>query len=283
MSTTTTTDEDEPFKPLAPAPTAAEIPPEFAKDYNAYLQRKAEREAARRSEDGKARNPIAALGATGNNDWLAEFRRPLTPEEIAEDAVRVAEAKAERDRDDRSRALAEWMAAVPESMRTTDWKDRRLIPYQTEISRIRTWKHGPKGIYAVGRSGRGKSRSIYALARRLAVDELVPVRYLLQTEITREVNRDGLNSFLEKLDGLRRAPVIVWDDFGKFAAIGSRRDLLCSEIESLIDFRFSHGLPFLISANARDKDIVEIFGEMRGEPILRRIVEGCEVVSFGWE
>lgn len=216
-------------------------------------------------------------------DPFAEWRRELTPEEKAEEARRIAARRAELQKDERALALKEWEAAVPALLRETDWSDARLRPYQTEISRVRSWKRGSRGIYAVGRSGRGKSRSIYALARRLSVDELVPVRYLLQNEITREINRDGLNGFLEKLDAIKRAPVVVWDDFGKFAAIGSRRDLLASEIEALIDFRFTHGLPFLISSNARDAQLVEIFGPLRGEPILRRIVEGCEVVDFGWQ
>lgn len=214
---------------------------------------------------------------------FAEMFRPLTPEELAEEEAWRKRKLAEDAALARSVALKEWEFAVPETQRVTNWQDPRLEPFRTQIAHVRGWKRGARGIYAVGRSGRGKSRSIYALARRLAVDELVPVRYLLQTEITREINRDGLNGFLEKMDHIRRCPVIVWDDFGKFAAIGSRKDLLFSEIESLIDYRFTHELPLLVSSNARDSDLIEIFGKLRGEPILRRLVEGCEIVDFGWE
>lgn len=215
------------------------------------------------------------------SEFAAFFKR--TPEEDAEHERYLAQKAADDRKHAQAIALKEWELAVPEILRTTDWQDPRLRIYQTEISRVRTWKHSARGIYAVGKSGRGKSRSIYTLARRLAVDELVPVRYLLQTEITREINRDGLNGFLEKMDGIRRCPVIVWDDFGKFAAIGSRKELLYSEIEALFDYRHSHGLPFLISSNATETDLIEIFGKLRGQPILRRIIEACELVDFGWE
>jgi DNA replication protein DnaC len=263
MSTPTPLD-DNPFPPMP-----ENVPKPLQDDYAKWQARK---------ENG-ALDKAAAVAPVRENDPFADFRRPLTPEELAEEERRIAERKA----NERAKALAEWQAAVPEKLRDTNWRDPRLLPYQTEISRVRAWKHGSRGIYAVGRSGRGKSRGIYALARRLAVDELVPVRYLLQTEITRDINRDGLNGFLEKMDAIRRCPVIVWDDFGKFAAIGSRKELLFSEIEALFDFRHSHDLPFLISSNATDGDLMEIFGKLRGEPILRRIGEGCETIDFGWE
>lgn len=226
---------------------------------------------------------VATTRPPSEPDPFAPFRRKFTPAEIAEDDARIAAIKAEREKDARALAQKEWELAVPELLRETNWEDPRLKPYEPQFMRVLTWRNGPQGIYAVGRSGRGKSRSIYALARRLAVNELVRVRYLLQTQITREVNRDGLNSFLEKMDEIRHAPVIVWDDFGKFAAIGSRHDVLLAEIEALFDYRHSHQLPFLISSNATNDDLFEIFGEMRGNPIVRRLSECCQVVNFGWE
>lgn len=235
------------------------------------------------SEPFKPLPEASAVPRMLTEDPFAQFRRKFTPAEIAEDDARIAAIKAGRERDARALGLAEWNAAVPEFLRDTNWLDPRLVPYSAQITRVLTWQRSPQGVYAVGRSGRGKSRSIYALARRLAVDELVAVRYLLQTQITRDVNRDGLNQFLEKMDAIRRAPVIVWDDFGKFAAIGSRQDVLLSEIEALCDFRHSHQLPFLISSNATNDDLFEIFGEMRGNPIVRRLSECCQVVNFGWE
>jgi DNA replication protein DnaC len=273
MNTTAT--EENPFPPM-PAPPNTPVtglPSGMQDDYARWQER--ERQAA-------ARRAVVVAPVAEPSPFADLFTKP-TPAEIAEHEAWLKQKKAENDRDARAIAQKEWESAVPELLRDTNWRDPRLTSYQTEISRVRTWKRNAKGIYAVGKSGRGKSRSIYALARRLAVDELVPVRYLLQTEITREINRDGLNGFLEKMDHIRRCPIVVWDDFGKFAAIGSRKELLFSEVEALIDFRFSHGLPFLISSNAKDGDLMDIFGGLRGEPIMRRIGEGCEVVDFGWE
>jgi len=213
---------------------------------------------------------------------FADLFGKFTAAEVAEHERWIAQKKREATEGEIAKKVKEWEEAVPPNLRETDFNDFRLLAYREQINAVLDWKHTPKGIYAIGKSGRGKSRSMYALARRLARAN-VPLAYILQGDVTREINRQGLASFFEKIDRIKRAPVIVWDDFGKFAAIGSRKDLLSAEIEALIDFRFSEGLPMLISSNATSVDLMEMFGKLRGEPILRRLVEGSKTVSFGWE
>ncbi len=262
-----TTDDDAPFAPIQ---QKTPVPGTSIKVYTA--------------PEGVAPDRAKTVGEAASGDGsLFDLLRSQSPEEAAAYEAEMQRRRDEKRANERAVARKEWQDAVPPALQLTDFNDARLRPYRAQIERIRGWKHGQRGIYAVGRSGRGKSRSIYDRAFRLAVNENIAVRYLLQTDVTRDINRDGVKPFLEKIDKLKRAPVIVWDDFGKFAAIGSREDVLLSEIEALIDFRHSYGLPLLISSNATDKDIIEKFGRLRGEPILRRITEGCEVVSFGWE
>lgn len=231
---------------------------------------------------GQPADTPAREGTTTAMTDFADFRAMLqaSPEEIAEHEAYIAARKQEER--DRKAAVAQrdWELACPPRMQRYTLAHASLEPWRKHINRVMGWRFGSQGVFAVGGSGKGKSQSIYRLARRLAVEDLVTVRYLLQTQVTNEVNRNEMRAWLEKLDDLKRVPVLVWDDFGKFAAIGSRRDLLASEIEALVDYRFSHELPMLVSTNCRETDLIDVFGPLRASPILRRLTEGCMVVDF---
>lgn len=211
-------------------------------------------------------------------DFRAMFEASY--EEIEADRRFIEERRQEERAKQAAEALREWEEACPPRIQRYDIRHESLVPYRPHIRRVLLWRHGRQGCLAIGASGKGKTQAIYALAKRIATKDLIPVRYLLQTQVTNEINRSELRVWIEKLDRIRRAPVLVWDDFGKFAAIGSRRDLLASEIEALIDYRFSHDLPMLVSTNLRPADFEEVFGRLRAEPIMRRLLEGSDVVDF---
>ncbi len=236
-------------------------------------------EGARIERAAKEPAKIAALSI---EEMLAEARRPLSPEEAEEDRLRVEENRRAVKERERAEALAGWQAKCPLRIQQNDWGHEGLRHYHAPIRRVLAWQYrirDGQGIYAVGSPGRGKSRAIWWLARRIAVDELVPIHYLIQGDIVNDINRTGLDPFLEKMMRLRRAPVLLWDDFGTFSAMGSRRDLLASELFNLIDFRFNNFLPVLISSNVRADGLPAIFGE-RAEAAARRIFEGNDRVDF---
>lgn len=76
------------------------------------------------------------------------------------------------------------------------------------------------------------------------------------------------------------SPFLFWDDFGKFATIQSRIDLMVSEIEALIDVRHRDQKPTFFSTNVDTQFMASQFGPHRAEPILRRLTEMCEVIHF---
>lgn len=260
-----------------------EQPPQ-PKPLSAYLQADYEKWNQRQREKREAAEKLYYGDSAAAEAAPARKATEYTPEQLAEHEAWRQKKIAEDKADQQARAFTEWRAHCPPILRETNFDDPRLLPWKKQIDQILGWKNdGRGGIYAVGESGKGKSRSVWARARIAAVDELIPTRYLLQNEITNEVNRDGLTGWLEKMSGLRNIPLLVWDDFGKFAAMGSRKDLLASEIEALIDYRFHHGKPTLISSNVRGNDFAEIFGELRAQPIMRRLIEGSfegKVIDF---
>lgn len=237
---------------------------------------------------------LAKAGTTTHGGHGGKFRDQPPPDmEPTFDAVlRRLQVGAEGDEQSRARAAAadaermrsigaaQWRTVCPTELQTTDWDDPRLMPYLRQIMRVRRWMFGKRGIYAVGRSGRGKSRAFWALVRRL-MEEGRRVRVVKQNEVSRILNRD-IRLFQEEINTLHGVEILAWDDWGKFDVIDAREDTLYAEIEGLIDARASNGKPMLITTNATEADILKRFGPFRGEPILRRIAENCEGVDFGW-
>ncbi|RRJ96838.1 ATP-binding protein [Opitutaceae bacterium TAV4] len=231
-------------------------------------------EMRRKGEHAPAHIPSLTI-----EEMIAAARRPLSSEEAEAERQRIAENRRTVEEHERAEALATWKAKCPLRIQSNDWNHDSLRPFQRHIRRILGWQRQGQGIYAVGKPGRGKSRALWWLAHRLAVDELVPLRYLAQSEILNEVNRTGLDPWLEKMWSLRNVPVLVWDDFGNFAAMQSRQDVLATELFGLIDHRFNAMLPMLISSNVRADGLTAIFGD-RTEAIMRRLMEGNEMVDF---
>lgn len=211
---------------------------------------------------------------------FAHLMPKMTPEEEQEERERIAARQAEIDADKRAVALKDWQNNCPPRIQTNDWQHPGLAPHLPHMRRVMRYQLSGQGVYAVGGAGKGKSRSVWWLARKMAVDKLIPTRYLVQTQVMNEINRSGLDAWLDKVGKLKHVPLLVWDDFGNFAAMSSRKEVLATEIFGLIDHRYHHNLPMLISSNARAEDLNEIFGPMRAEPIMRRLIEGCDVVDF---
>lgn len=213
-------------------------------------------------------------------DPVAEFARLVRdPKWIEQTTARDRANEAAQARKNRLTGEKLWREICPSAYQAPDWS--RLAQFAKPIGRIRSWSHGWRGVYGVGRSGRGKTFALWDLVRRL-LEEGREVRVLRQTDVTRALNRSP-QEFISGMDGLHNVDVLAWDDWGKFETIGSRTGTLLSEMEALIDDRASNGRPMLFTSNCTSAEIIRRFGEVRGEPILRRIKESCEEVGFGWE
>jgi DNA replication protein DnaC len=174
-----------------------------------------------------------------------------------------------------------WADLLPVLFRGTDFNHPSLAKNRAKIDQVRNWSPSPRGLLLVGKSGCGKTRAMLALARRLQVEELRPVKWLWQADVTRNINRDfAPEEFLNDMEAAADASILFWDDFGKFATITSRRELLMSELEALIDVRHRNQRPTFFSSNLSTPDLQKLFGDLRADPILRRITEMCEVIQF---
>ena len=73
----------------------------------------------------------------------------------------------------------------------------------------------------------------------------------------------------------RRRKILFLDDLGK-AKFTERVEM---EFYDLIEFRAANKLPILFTANMSGKQLTEALGEDRGEPIMRRLREFCDIIG----
>lgn len=182
-------------------------------------------------------------------------------------------------------AIARYRNDCEKGYPESNWDHPSLAPYRHAIEAVRNWQFGPRGIIATGKTGRGKTRSIFDLYRRLACDEGRTVRYYFAgdwfSELGQQVHygRDEARSWIE-LCALY--PVVILDDLGQEALSVAREDWAKAWLFRFLDLRIARKLPLIVSTNQTAKQIAGVKeGEsIRAEPLLRRLFELGEVVKF---
>ena len=132
------------------------------------------------------------------------------------EAATVALLAEARKRD----AIARFEAAVPPAMRESDWGHAAMTPNRAQIERVLAHHVGAKGLLLSGKTGRGKTRSMWALMRRLAHEEARDIRYFhagdwfASLQACLSYGRDDARGWV---DAVARRPVVFIDDLGQEA------------------------------------------------------------------
>lgn len=200
-------------------------------------------------------------------------------------AVSEAYAADARRRDARARFDA--FAAEAPGLAETDWARPCFDANRAAIDRVLAWQYGPRGLLASGPTGRGKTRALVALYRRLACDEGREVRYCfagdwfaaLQANLN--YGRDEARSWVE---ACARRPLVMIDDLGQEAMQTSRADWAQAWFFRFLDLRIGAKLPLIVSTNISARDMAGSGSadgaNVRRDPLVRRLTELCEVVKF---
>ena len=203
--------------------------------------------------------------------------KPLPIDLGAASLAHLAEA---RKRD----AIARYEASVPPGMRQSDWSHPAMLPNAEAISRVLAHQAGAKGLLLTGRTGRGKTRAMWALLRRLACEEARDVRYFHAQDWFSTLHgclnygRDDARGWVE---AVARRQVVFIDDLGQEAIQTARSEWAMSWFLRFLDIRVSERLPLYVTTNLDAQGIAERgASNVRGDPMVRRLIEICEPVKF---
>jgi len=180
----------------------------------------------------------------------------------------------ESDREAQEEDTLKRLEDVPTLFRGTD---QRKLPFPEKLDAAFRWKFGPKGLLLHGRTGSGKSRIIWEVAKReihngrklrsVAVHELFSYPALLMNDAK------GAERFATELI---RAPLLLLDDPFKTKPTERVEELLFC----VIDERGQWERPCLVTMNDTGETLEVRLSIDRGPALIRRLREYCMAIQF---
>lgn len=172
----------------------------------------------------------------------------------------------------------------PESLRTFDPEHPTAQANREAISKVLLWERGAKGLLLTGPTGKCKTRASWQLLARLYRDEGVECRWWHSADFFAALGAEvkyGRDDARGWVDAVASRPVVFLDDWGQEANLKAREDWAQSWFFRFIDLRLERRLPIIITTNLQAKDIAGMQADsIRADPLLRRLLELCEVVKF---
>jgi hypothetical protein len=193
-------------------------------------------------------------------------------------AVRAAKFEAEEARQRGEREKRWHVICQAPNYRSTNIEDTRLHPECVRIAKA--WHvNSTMGVGLISeKSGIGKTRCLFWALRRAfdagRITQAVTHREL--AKLATAAARGDTDEAGKKLSDFRTASVLLVDDVGKGAFTPRANE----EFYDLVEYRQSHQLPILWSANAAGKWLIEKLGEDYGKTVVRRLTESCKVISL---
>jgi DNA replication protein DnaC len=222
---------------------------------------------------------IGQLAAEFAASWGLDMAAPRGP--LDHDAIAQAYIADARLRDARMRWDA--FAAENPQLVETEWERPQYEANREAIAKVLGWQYGAKGLLASGPTGRGKTRALVELFKRLACDEGRDVRYYFAGDwfaaLQAQVNygRDEARGWVE---ACAQRKLIIIDDLGQEAMQTTRADWAQGWLFRFLDLRISRGLPLIVSTNLSSREMAGRASDVRGDPLVRRFTDLCEIVKF---
>lgn len=185
----------------------------------------------------------------------------------------------------REDSIALWDRQCPSEYKDSNWDHPELLPFREQIDRVRNWKPSKKGIVAFGPTGRGKTRSMWAMVRKQAEESRRVLcwhsaEWFAQLQKQIKYGRDEALGFVTEC---ARARILFIDDIGQEAVTEAREDWARAHFFRLLDIRASEGLPLFLTTNLSAEKIANPGArrdEEKTDPFIRRLLAVCEVVKF---
>lgn len=178
--------------------------------------------------------------------------------------------------------IARWNHFCPPELKQTDWQDQRIAAYAERHAKIIGWQYQKLGLLATGPSGFRKSGAMWCLMRRLAAEGRES-RYFTAAEwfstLQSHVNY-GRDDSMGWIRSIARVPIVFIDDLGQEAMQANRQDWAQGWLFQFLDIRLGLGLPLFVTTNLSAREMAGQHTDTRANPLVRRLLELCEVVKF---
>lgn len=210
---------------------------------------------------------------------VADWPKPEQPVDLdAIGADYLAKAKSDA-------AKAYFDFACPSVFRESDWSHPNLKASQTAIASLLAWDSAStKGIIASGLTGRGKTRAMWGLAKRLACDEGKEVQFWTACDWFARLQRNlsyGRDEAQGWVEACAKRPIVFIDDLGQEAVTSAREEWAQAWFFRFLDIRVGKGLPLFITTNLTAEQIAGTArNEVRANPLIRRLLDLANPIKF---
>lgn len=177
-----------------------------------------------------------------------------------------------------------WFKACPPILQRSDWSRPVLQPNRAAIDQVRNWRPGKdgRGLLISGPTGLGKSRAFWSLLHRLMVKEGVDVEIATAVDFFYELQAQikfGSDCSARFIRQQVEVPILALDDLGQQAVTQARTEWSEASFFQIIDKRLGYRRPTIITTNLSAREMAS-HHHLRGDPLVRRLVDSCELVRF---
>lgn len=135
----------------------------------------------------------------------------------------------------------------------------------------------PKGVGFLGKSRAGKSRVLFELGRRLYVrgQDVYPTSGIEFAEkVAGQVhNKEDFESYMARV---KNCKILVLDDADKL----NFTPAVEASYYGMLEYRRRFQKPILVSVNSTGKEMAQNATQNRGEPIVNRLRDLCEIIEL---
>lgn len=199
----------------------------------------------------------------------------------------AAEAEKEHTHDQQARVQA-WLEMCPPDYRSTNWRDHPELSQECRTL-AKTWQLPPRdsrsserGLLIHGPSGRGKTRAMFEILRRLHFSGVPCMAVEAVTFAEHAVMAASLSApakaRFDAQDWLRRAKtvrVLFFDDLGKEG--GTSMPGFARAFHTLLEHRKAYHLPLLVTTERVGDELAALLGTNYADGIVRRLREMCAI------
>lgn len=193
---------------------------------------------------------------------------------ICPSCIQDAEAKGRaREREKAFSKLCPPAMAATVLEKLPAWSDN-----QGSVKKALAWNPTPEKPLLIlhGVTGRGKSRLMWQIMKRLAVEQGLPPVYFGAGELSLSVSSAWADMKAEALvHSLKAAKVLAFDDLDKDRLSPKAEEALFA----VISHRCDHGKPTLITTNLTGEPLVARMSAEMGTALLRRLREFSSTIS----